>query len=117
MLSTCTFQSLTLIHNGLEFHMYAHKILMLFQLNRLYAIDANSHHACAASETRLTRIRVSCTVLTFGRDSSTKEESTYPWRSTTLSTVVPVTTPIVKRVKHIALSASIVAVGKYSIIE
>ena len=81
--------------------------------NRLYAIDANSHHACAASETRLTRIRVSCTVLTFGRDSSTKEESTYPWRSTTSSTVVPVITPIVKRVDHITLSASIEVVGKY----
>ena len=84
--------------------------------NRLYAIDANSHHACAVSETRLTRIRVSCTVLTFGRDSSTKE-STYPWHSTTSSTVVPVTTPIVKRVDHIALSASIEAIGKYSITE
>ena len=75
--------------------------------NRLYAIDANSHHACASPERRLMRIRVSCTALTFGRNYSIEERSTNLLRSTTSSTVIPVTTPNVKLLDLIVLSASI----------
>ena len=40
---------------------YGHNLLIIHSLhmpfNRLYVVDANSHHTCAASETQLTRIR------------------------------------------------------------
>ena len=48
---------------------------MYLFINRLYVVDANSHDACAAFETRLMEIRVSCTALTLGRVNSTQARS------------------------------------------